>query len=294
MDIFLVEDSSAIRRLLARRLETLIGTRIVGEAETATQAIALIDWLQPHTVLLDMTLASGTGLDVLRELRAKGYKGRILMLTHHGLDAYREMCMKAGADGFYDKGTDLEALFADLEELLRSERATNGQSQHANLLRCSVTGLFGQVALLERLDQVLRLMSGQGQKVAVNVVVLKGLDTLVRASGVAAATPVLLEIGRRLSTCAGHTDLLARHADEQFALVVSRVGAAEEAEALALRMKDALSLPFTVNGQQVRLDCHVGTALYPRDAITARGLLILAESRAYGSRLPAHGSAVVH
>ena len=102
MDIFLVEDSSAIRRLLARRLEDMAGVRVVGEADSAPQAIALIDWLQPDTVLLDMTLLVGTGVDVLRALRHKGFQGRILMLTHHAMDAYRDMCMQAGADGFYD------------------------------------------------------------------------------------------------------------------------------------------------------------------------------------------------
>nr|WP_186830625.1 response regulator transcription factor [Mitsuaria sp. TWR114] len=161
MDIFLVEDSSAIRRLLARRLEDMAGVRVVGEADSAPQAIALIDWLQPDTVLLDMTLLVGTGVDVLRALRHKGFQGRILMLTHHAMDAYRDMCMQAGADGFYDKGSGLESLFGDLDELLQSERAAGRQTRPSPLLRDTATGLLGQVALLERLDQVLRMVNAE-------------------------------------------------------------------------------------------------------------------------------------
>ncbi|WP_416760802.1 response regulator [Roseateles sp. So40a] len=294
MDIFLVEDSSAIRRLLARRLEDMPGVRVVGEADSAPQAIALIDWLQPDTVLLDMTLLVGTGVDVLRALRRKGFQGRILMLTHHAMDAYKDMCMQAGADGFYDKGSGLETLFGDLDELLQSERATGRQSRPSPLLRDSATGLLGQVALLERLDQVLRMVNAEAGKVAVTVVVLKGLESLLRSQGVQAAAPVLVEIGRRLSGCAGPADLLARHANEQFALVVSRAGSAQDAEAMGERIREALSRPFDLGGHEVRLDSHVGVALYPRDAISARGLLILAEARAHGSRLPERGSAVVH
>lgn len=294
MDIFLVEDSSAIRRLLARRLEDMPGVRVVGEADSAPQAIALIDWLQPHTVLLDMTLLVGTGVDVLRALRAKGFKGRILMLTHHSMDAYRELCMKAGADGFYNKGTGLETLFGDLDELLQGESVAGRVSRPSPLLRDGATGLLGQVALLERLDQVLRLVNAEGGKVAVNVVVLKGLEALLRSQGVAAAAPVLVEIGRRLSSCAGPADLLARHANEQFALVVSRVEGASDSDGLAQRMREVLSEPFDLGGHPVRLDSHVGVSIYPRDAITARGLLILAEARAHGARLPHPGSVVVH
>ncbi|WP_158218874.1 response regulator [Roseateles aquatilis] len=294
MDIFLVEDSAAIRRLLARRLETLPGARVVGEAESAPQAIALIDWLQPHTVLLDMTLTVGTGIDVLRALRGKGFQGRILMLTHHAADAYRDLCLKAGADGFYDKGSGLETLFGDLDGLLRDEAASARVARPVSPPRDTVTGLLGQAALIERLDELLRMMNAEAGKVAVTVVVLNGLQALLRSEGVAAAAPVLVEIGRRLSGCAGPADLLARHADEQFALVVSRVASPAEAEALAQRMRDALDLPFDLNGRAARLASRVGLSTYPRDAITARGLLTLAESRAHGHLLPERGSAVVH
>ncbi len=294
MDFFLVEDSVAIRRLLARRLDTLPGTRVVGEADAAPQAIAMIDWLQPHTVLLDITLAVGTGLDVLRELRARGFRGRILMLSHHDLDAYRDLCLQAGADGYYTKGGGLENLFTDLDELLQSERASGRQTRPSSLLRDPVTGLLGQVALLERLDQVLRMPSPEPHWLAVTVVALRGLESLVQSNGLTATAPLLVDIGRRLAQGTGASDLLARHADEQFALVVNRVASAEQADELAARLNAALDEPFPLGEQSLKLDFDSGMALYPRDAISARGLLTLAESRAFGARLPANGSAVVH
>ncbi|WAC74894.1 diguanylate cyclase [Roseateles sp. SL47] len=294
MDIFLVEDSAAIRRLLAARLDTLPGARVVGEAEGAPQAIALIDWLQPATVLLDMNLAIGTGLDVLRALRGRGYQGRILMLSHQPAEVYHDLCIKAGADGFYDKGTGLETLFADLEELLQSERVSGKQTHVSPLLRDTVTGLLGQVALLERLDQVLRLLRSNPQPVAVAVVVLRGLQALMQSHGPAATAPMLVELGQRLKSCTGENDLLARHADEQFALVVTRVEHADAAEALARRLEEALRHPFQLAGRPLVLHNSVGVANYPRDAISARGLLTLAECRAHGQCLPSDGSVVVH
>ncbi len=294
MDIFLVEDSAAIRRLLAARLDTLPGARVIGEAEGAPQAISLIDWLQPDTVLLDMNLAIGTGLDVLRELRRRAYKGRILMLSQQSAELYRDLCIKAGADGFYDKGSGMETLFGDLDELMQSERVAGRQTRMSPLLRDTVTGLLGQVALLERLDQVLRLLRADAQPVVVAVVVLRGLQSLLLSHGPAATAPMLVELGQRLKTCTGDSDMLARHADEQFALVVSRVASASDADALARRLTESLSQPFQLAGRPLMLHCSVGVAVYPRDAISARGLLNLAESRAHGESLPSDGSAVVH
>ena len=113
----------------------------------------------------------------------------------------------------------LDQSVGDLDELLQSELVGGRQQRPSPLLRDAVTGLLGQVALLERLDQVLRMVNAEAGKVAVTVVVLKGLDALLRSQGVSAAAPVLVEIGRRMAGCAGPADLLARHANEQFALV---------------------------------------------------------------------------
>ena len=63
---------------------------------------------------------------------------------------------------------------------------------------------------------------------------------------------------------------------------------------MTIRIGESLADPFDLGGHEVRLDSHVGLAVYPRDAVSARGLLILAEARAHGSRLPERGSAVVH
>lgn len=294
MDIFLVEDSASIRRLLARRLDAMPGTRIVGEAVAAPQAVAMIDWLQPQTVLLDMSLTTGTGLDVLRALRAKGFAGRVLVLTHQVLDAYRQACLDAGADGFYDKASGLDTLFDDLDVLLDRERQAGTAERPSDLLRDGLTGLYGQVALLERLDQVLRMIQQDEHSVAVYVMVPRGLESLRAVHGDAVVEELQRELARRLSDCAAATDLLARHADEQFALVLTRVAEPADATLFARELRLRLAEPFQIQGRVLSLQCDLGMALFPRDAVTARGLLTLAEAQAYGASVPGRASAVVH
>ena len=118
MNIFLVEDSAHIRRLVARRLGAIPGLRVVGEATSEHQALALIRRTQPDTVLTDISLASGSGLTLAASLRSDGFTGHIAVMTSQGLDAYRQASSEAGADAFYDKASGLETLFSDLAALV--------------------------------------------------------------------------------------------------------------------------------------------------------------------------------
>lgn len=294
MNIFLVEDSQSIRRLLVRRLEALRGARIVGEANGQEQALALIPWLQPDMVLLDLSLASGSGLQVLARLRRGGFQGRVMVLTAQALDAYRQACEDAGADGFYDKASGLDTLFDDLDTLLQNERSAGPDGSPALLLRDGLTGIHGQGALIERLDQATKIAGRDDHELAVYVLMLKGLSALRESQGEAVVEAVLQETAARLAQCSTPADVLARHAEDQFSLVLTRVESAAEAALFAQRLVALMNRPFSVAGQSLSLPSELGVALFPRDAISARALLTLAEADAYGTVLPRAASAFVH
>jgi len=116
MNVFVVEDSAAVRRLMVRRLVGLAEIQVVGEAAGEVEALSKIEGLDPDVVLLDFSLAAGgSGFHVLKQLRLTGYLGKILMVSSQ--EAYSEACVQAGADGFYDKASGLETLFDDLSSL---------------------------------------------------------------------------------------------------------------------------------------------------------------------------------
>lgn len=286
MKIFVVEDSQSIRRLVVRRLEGLSGAQVVGEASGEAQALALINWLQPDTVLLDLSLAAGgSGMHVLTELRRGGFSGRVLVLTHQALDAYREACTAAGADGFYDKSSGLETLFDDLSGLIEAEAPVCSQSVGtAAMLRDGLTGLFGEVALMERLDLAARIADRDGAELAVYVVLLKGLNALSQEMGVEHANGALRALSARLMSACASSDVLARHAPDQFSLVLTRVESADEAALFALRLTRLMDQGAGAPGPQ--LQAQLGVALFPGDAVAPRSLLTLAEARAYGGLLP--------
>ena len=90
MDIFLVEDSPAVRRRLAQLLDAVPGARVVGQAERADSAIRDILALRPDLVLLDINLSRGSGFDVLRSVCREAPEIDFYMLSNFTADQARK------------------------------------------------------------------------------------------------------------------------------------------------------------------------------------------------------------
>ncbi len=117
MDIVIIEDSELVLVSMGQLLAEIPAVRIVGTAGTEEDAVTLILRAEPDVVLLDIGLTSGSGLNVLRRVRAEGCEARILMLTNYSFEHYREACREAGADGFFDKSRETAALLEKLNAL---------------------------------------------------------------------------------------------------------------------------------------------------------------------------------
>jgi DNA-binding NarL/FixJ family response regulator len=106
--LFLVEDSPQIRERLLALFATVEGVRTVGYADGADAAIHDILAARPHAVVLDVSLAQGSGIDVLRALKAQAPEIDVYMLTNFATPQYRRLCARMGARGFFDKTTEFE------------------------------------------------------------------------------------------------------------------------------------------------------------------------------------------
>jgi two-component system KDP operon response regulator KdpE len=72
----------------------------------------------PDAVILDLVLPDGSGIEVARELRARG-DGPILVLSVIGEEAEKVAALDAGADDYVEKPFGIDELLARLRALLR-------------------------------------------------------------------------------------------------------------------------------------------------------------------------------
>lgn len=114
MNIVVVEDSDQVYDNFVRLLATRPGYQIVGRARHEDEAVELIRTAQPDVALVDLGLESGSGLNVVRRLRAEGNGVRLLVLTNQPEALYKNASLEAGANGYFDKTEGLDALFKRL------------------------------------------------------------------------------------------------------------------------------------------------------------------------------------
>ena len=118
--VFLVDDSRPVREHLKTLLALGGGTEVVGECGSAAEAIHDIPAANPDFVVLDYALPDGTGLDVLREVRAAVPQTRFIVLTNHASAGLRDAFAAAGAWRLLDKSYE----FARLAGLIAQRPST--------------------------------------------------------------------------------------------------------------------------------------------------------------------------
>jgi DNA-binding NarL/FixJ family response regulator len=118
--VVIVEDSPLVRTRLKALLHADVpDAELVGEAEEAQAAIRLIADTGPDVVILDLQLAVGSGLEVLRAVKSGPHAPVVIVLTNRASLEYQSTCLEAGAEFFFDKSFGFERLAEILQHLAR-------------------------------------------------------------------------------------------------------------------------------------------------------------------------------
>ena len=120
--VFLLDDHEIVRRGVAELLDAEDDIEVVGQAATATEAIARIPAINPDVAVLDVRLPDGSGVEVCREVRSLRPELACLMLTSYSDDEALLEAIMAGAAGYVLK----EVRSGELVTAIR--RVANGET----------------------------------------------------------------------------------------------------------------------------------------------------------------------
>lgn len=158
--VLIAEDHDVVRAGIRLVLESESDLRVVAEARTAPDAIASAVRSQPDVVVMDVRLASGSGIQATREIQSRVPASNVLMLTSYPDDDALFASIMAGASGYMLKS-------ATPAELIRAVRRV-GQGE--SLLDPSVTGQVltrvRQSPILARDEKLSRLTSREAEVLA--------------------------------------------------------------------------------------------------------------------------------
>ncbi len=131
----------------------------------------------------------------------------------------------------------------------------------------SLTGLPNRVLLQDRLSQALASTSRSGLQGAILFLDLDNFKTVNDTRGHDAGDQLLVEVSRRLLSAVRESDTVARLGGDEFVIILEELGAkADEAAALAKQIGDklcaALTLPFSIDGNEIHCTASLGIALF--------------------------------
>ncbi len=98
MKILVVDDSKAMRKIVARTLKQAgFEAHAVAEAENGVQAFDAIKAAPPDLVLSDWNMPEMNGIELLQKLRSEGHSVKFGFVTTEGTPEMRKLAMDSGA-----------------------------------------------------------------------------------------------------------------------------------------------------------------------------------------------------
>jgi DNA-binding NarL/FixJ family response regulator len=120
--ILIVEDHPIMRFGIAAIVNAQPDMTVVGQAETAAQALDLFRATHPDLTLMDLRLPDGSGVAVIRAICAENPSARVVVLTTYEGDEDIHQALAAGAQGYLIKGMSHELLLKALRRVEKGQR----------------------------------------------------------------------------------------------------------------------------------------------------------------------------
>ena len=147
-----------------------------------------------------------------------------------------------------------------------------------------LTGLANRRAFYEQAQQVLATADNHGRRGALLLLDLDRFKEVNDSLGHHAGDDLLRDVSRRLTECLHEDgDRLARLGGDEFAILLADVDEIG-ATTVAIRVRDALTAPFSVDGVTVRVNASIGISLFPIHGTEVSTLLRHADIAMYQSK----------
>ncbi|MFN9986776.1 MAG: response regulator [Pirellula sp.] len=119
--IFIVDDHPMMRDGMATQILHEPGLSVCGEADDVEPALQLISELCPDLVIIDISLKTGHGIDLIKRLRERNSTVKMLVISMYDEAVYAERSLQAGAMGYLNKQTARETLINAIRTVLEGK-----------------------------------------------------------------------------------------------------------------------------------------------------------------------------
>ncbi len=163
--IVIVDDHPATRDGLRMRIEIESDLEMCGEAGDVETGFELIQAQQPDLAVIDVSLKSGSGLELIKRVKSANLATRMLVWSMYEDSLYAERALRAGAMGYVNKenatGRIVEAMRSVLSGAVFLDESASAKMLNRIVLGKNVAGTAPDEALSDRELQTFELI-GRG------------------------------------------------------------------------------------------------------------------------------------
>ena len=170
--VLLVDDHPVVRDGLAQRIALEPDLAVCATCDSAHRALEEVAAHQPDLAVVDLSLPTGHGLDLIKELRARHPALRLLVFSMHDEQTYGERALHSGAHGYVMKDESPDRVLEAIRNVLAG-RISVSSSLSERLLQTATVGRRRSAKKLpmERLsNRELEVLEWIGQGLSVKII----------------------------------------------------------------------------------------------------------------------------
>lgn len=128
LKVLVVDDEAVVRRGIALGVDwASMGCVVVGEAANGEEGLLAAERYSPNLVITDIRMPKLDGIEMLRELRRRGCRAHVIILTAYSDFEYARSALQLDADDYLLKP------FQDNELILAVERIRQKEQEQGEL-----------------------------------------------------------------------------------------------------------------------------------------------------------------
>ena len=288
INILLVEDNPADRRLVAERLGNRRDSRFhLLYAERISEALQTLAQEDISLILLDLQLPDSTDLESLIKIHATASGTPIVVLSEIEDETLAIKALQLGAQDFLVKWhTNEHLLVRAVQYALERKQAEEYLYFLAH--HDALTGLPNRKLFYDELKQRLATARRHNRPLAVMFLDLGNFKRINDNLGHHCGDLLLQMVGKRLASCVRATDCLARIGGDEFIIALTDMNQPlEDAASAANKLLEIFKEPFRVEQHSVPVHASMGISLYPVDGNDIETLVRNADFAMYRAKAEA-------
>ena len=121
--VVIVDDNDAMRQALCRLFKAAGGFKVCGEACNGSQAIELVQDLNPDVVVLDLCMPGMNGLETARELKNVRPLAQIILYSMNAEEILENQASAAGVSALVSKAEGIKSFITKARRVLNRSAA---------------------------------------------------------------------------------------------------------------------------------------------------------------------------